>query len=134
MNNPWRLVVADADEKWDTFVEGSPNGTVYSSTKYLQASEVNYKLYYCYKQDELRAGIALIENDLKDSAVLDDFVIYNGIMYNKPTNNQNHAQQFSEQFKIQEFISNELIKLYKKVHMRLHTSLVDVRALLWVNY
>ena len=134
MNKEYRLEIADMDEKWDNFVQGSPNGTIYSSTKYLQASNIKYKLYYCYKKNELRAGVALIENETKDSTVLDDFVIYNGILYNKPTNNQNHAQQFSEQFKIQEFIATELIKIYKKVQMRLHTSIVDIRAFLWVNY
>lgn len=98
-----------------------------------KASSVKFKLFYCYKE-ELRAAVSVVEDAKGESLILDDLVIYNGIMYNKPTNKQNHAQQFSEQFKIQEFIANELTKLYKNIELNLHPSIVDIRAILWVNY
>ena len=134
METDYTLVETVADDKWDKFVEDSSNGTIFSNSIYLKASEIKYKLFYCYKKEELRAAVATIEDKGGDALILDDLVIYNGIMYNKPTNKQNHAQQFSEQFKIQEFIANELTKLYKNIEISLHPSIVDIRAILWVNY
>ena len=130
----YRLVEVLADEDWDLFVDESFNGTISSKSYYLKHSRVNYKLYYCYKKEELRAALAVIESNSKKDLVLDDFVIYNGIMYNKPTNKQNHAQKLSEQFKIQEFIANELTTMYNSIELSLHPSIVDIRAFLWVNY
>ena len=134
MNNEYTLIETLADEKWDRFVEDSLNGTIFSNSIYLKASSVKFKLFYCYKKEELRAAVSVVEDAKGESLILDDLVIYNGIMYNKPTNKQNHAQQFSEQFKIQEFIANELTKLYKNIELNLHPSIVDIRAILWVNY
>lgn len=134
METEYTFVKTLADEKWDKFVEDSSNGTIFSNSVYLKACGVNYKLFYCYKKEELRAAVSVIEDVKGESLILDDLVIYNGIMYNKPTNKQNHAQQFSEQFKIQEFIANELAKHYKNIELSLHPSIVDIRAILWVNY
>ncbi len=134
MQSDYHIIETNADEKWDEFVENSLNGTIFSNSIYLKASDVKYKLFYCYKKEELRAAISVIESDDGNSLLLDDLIIYNGIMYNKPTNKQNHAQQYSEQFKIQEFISNELMKRYQHIELSLHPSIVDIRAFLWVNY
>jgi len=128
------LKEAEIDGNWDKFIDDSINGTIFSKSYYLKASNINYKLFYCYKKEELRAAIAVIESEDKKDIVLNDLIIYNGIMYNKPTNKQNHAQQFSEQFKIQSFIAKELANLYNNIELSLHPSIVDIRAFLWVNY
>jgi hypothetical protein len=122
------------DENWDKFVNNSINGTIFSKSYYLNSLNVKYKLFYCYKKEELRASVAVVESEDKKDLILNDFIIYNGIMYNKPTNKQNHAQQFSEQFKIQAFIAEELASLYTNIELSLHPSIIDIRAFLWVNY
>ena len=134
MVNEYSLVETFADEKWDILIENSINGTIFSSSIYLKSAKVNYRLYYCYKKEELRAAVVLVEDEKKNSTILDDLVIYNGIIYNKPTNKQNYAQQHSEQFKIQEFIAHELIEIYENIEMSLHPSIIDIRPFLWVNY
>jgi hypothetical protein len=130
----YRLIEAECDENWDRFVDNSINGTIFSKSHYLKALNVNYKLYYCYKEKELRAAVSLIESENKKNTILNDFIVYNGIMYNKPTTDQNHSQKLSEQFRIQEFIATELAVNYENIELSLHPSVVDVRAFLWINY
>lgn len=125
-------VVANKD--WDDFIDASSNGTIFLKSYYLQAISAKYRLFFCYKKEELRAGVGVIESEDGKNIVLNDFVIYDGILYNQPTNKQNHAQQFSEQFKIQSFIAEELTKRYCNIELSLHPSIVDIRAFLWVNY
>jgi hypothetical protein len=130
----YTLIETKADAKWDEFIDTSLNGTIYSKSTYLKASKVKYKIFYCYNNKELRAAVVGIENKNSESLILDDLIIYNGIIYNKPTNKQNLSQMHSEQFKIQEFIAEELPKIYKNVEFRLNPSVIDIRAFQWVNY
>lgn len=134
MSKDYSLVETIADKKWDEFIRDSENATIFSNSIYLKNCGANYKLFFCYKKEELRAAVAVVESIDSKSIILDDLIIYNGIMYNKPTNKQNHAQQFSEQFKIQDFIANELTKMYDSIELSLHPSIVDIRAILWINY
>lgn len=130
----YRLIKTITDDKWNTFVAESPNGTIFSNSDYLKATGVEYDAYYCFKRNELRAGFIVVKDAALNNAVLDDFVIYNGIMYNKPTNKQNNSMQLSEQFKIQAFIAEEITKIYESINISLHSSIVDIRAFLWFNY
>lgn len=134
MSYKYNLIETKADEKWDKLVNQSLNGTAFSKSAYLKASGANYKLYFCYKQKELRGALVLIEDETGTKVILDGLVIYSGIIYNKPTNRQNRSQQLSEQFQMQEFIASKLHCLYDSVQVTLHPSIVDIRPFLWVNY
>ncbi len=134
MNDKYTLRETILDDKWDKFVDDSVNGTIFSKSYYLESSSSNYKVFYCYRKAELRAALAVVESDDKKDLILNDFIIYNGIMYNKPGNKQNHSQQYSEQLEIQSFIAKELSNLYKNIEISLHPSIIDIRSFLWVNY
>ena len=134
MNGKYTLIEAILDEKWDQFIDDSANGTIFSKSYYLESSSSNYKVFYCYRKAELRAALSVVESDDKKDLILNDFIIYNGIMYNKPGNKQNHSQQYSEQLEIQSFIAKELSNLYKNIEISLHPSIIDIRSFLWVNY
>ena len=128
----YKIIEAKLDDKWDELVNNSKNGNIYNYSYYLNSTNLNIKAFYFLKNEELRAGIVLIEKEGK--IVLDDLVVYNGIIYNNPTNKQNLAQIHSEQFQIQEFIANELIKMSNYIEFSLHSSIIDIRPILWVNY
>ena len=134
MSSPYRLEKTIADERWDRFVQTSPNGTIFSLSVYLNSTEQNYSVYYCYKRNEIRAGVALMENDDRTSAVLNDFVIYNGVMFARKTKKQNNYQVYSEHFKISTFLSDELSRRYQNISLSLDPSIVDIRPFLWHNY
>lgn len=49
---------------WDKFVEASPQGTLFSSTKWCLLFPVRFKILGCYKGNELQAGlIGFIDKD-----------------------------------------------------------------------
>ena len=134
MNKEFTLIEGFSGDKWDNFVENSINGSIFSHSSYLDAANINYKLFYCYKKQELRAAIVVIESTFGDDIIQNDFVIYSGVIFNKPTNNQNSSQQLSEQFKINSFFASNLASLYNKIQLSLHPSIIDVRPFLWFNY
>ncbi len=134
MPDKYRLERTLADNKWDQFVMDSENGSLFLYGKYLNALNTRTGLYYCYKNKELRAALAIIEDSTGENAILHDFVIYNGILMGKSTTGQNRAQRISEQFQIGEFIAKELPSLYKSIKISLHPTWIDARPFLWFNY
>lgn len=134
MSRPYRLERTESDSSWDEFVRSSPNGTVFSLSEYLKSIDQKHAVYYCCKKQEIRAAVAVMESDDGKSAVLHDFVIYNGLMYAPPAHKQNRAQVHSEQFKISECVAAELAEVYENVNISLHPSIVDIRPFLWHNY
>ncbi len=43
---------------WNSFVESSPQGTLFSTTTWLDSFDCNYRVLACYKGDEIVGGIA----------------------------------------------------------------------------
>jgi len=134
MSSQYRLERTTLNSSWDEFVESSPNGTVFSLSEYLKCIDQTHALYYCYKKQEKRAAVAVMEAEDGTSAVFHDYVIYNGVMYAPAANKQNQAQIHSEQFKISECVATELAGIYQNVTMSLHPSIRDIRPFLWYEY
>lgn len=134
MGKKYRLVaVNDKQNEWDCFIRDSGQGTIYSCSKYLDAVGSPYALYFVYKGHEVKAGIALqLSNDGK-LAILNDFVVYNGIIF-RANRLQKEVKAKIERFEITEFVVTELVHLYSSIAISLHPGFEDMRPFLWHNY
>lgn len=129
----YRLVEASLDDKWDRFIESSPNGTAFASRAYLESLGIPVHAYYCLKNQEPVAALILPVNDTGERVIEHEFLIYYGLIY-RHLPLQNRSQTNSEQFQIQEAVAHILIERYRSIHITLHPSIVDIRPFLWVNY
>jgi len=127
----YNLIRTSIDDKWDNFIKKSPSGTMYSSSLYLKVFNVD--AYYCYKQNELMAAVLCLTSKDGKSIVGNDLVIYDGLIY-RDLSHLNISQKNSEEFKIQEYVANEIFNIYEKVSFKMHPSIVDIRPFLWKNY
>jgi len=134
MSHEYRLKKVELGNDWDNYVINSENGTVFSYSDFLLSLKTKPTVYYCYKKQEIKAGVVLLETDQGASTCLHNFVIYNGILFTPPIKEQNRHQVNSEQFRITTFIAEQLPVLYNDVFMALHPTIVDIRPYLWVNY
>jgi hypothetical protein len=128
------LEKTELDEKWDDLVTKSVNGTVFCLSHYLKNIDANVAPYYYRRNQELRAAVLLIETQDRLDTCLHDFVIYNGVIFAPPQNKQNRSQIISEQFDISSFVAEELARIYKRVNMQLHPTILDIRPFIWFNY
>jgi len=119
---------------WDDFIKTSWNGTLFSYSDYLVNIPHTPGVYYCHKNQELRAAVVLLEDEDNKITLIHGLVVHSGIIFGAPTNNQNNAQQTSEKFRISEFIANELPKIYDKINLKTDPKYQDIRSFLWVNY
>ncbi len=131
--NKYRLVKTEIGSKWDKFVDDSPNGTYFSSSKYLKSLSLNLCPYYCYKKEHISAAIICILSSDSKSIVGNDLVIYDGIIF-EDMSHLNISQKRSEIFKIQTYVAEELILRYNQIKFSLHHTIKDIRPFLWVNY
>ena len=120
-------------KRWDEFVDRSPQGTIFFSSEYVQLVEGPYELLYVLKGEEWKAGLSLMLSDDRSRCVIDDLVIYNGILFNRDLT-QKPVKSRMERFEITEFIIEELDKRYLSVEIALASQFEDVRPFLWHNY
>jgi len=127
------LTKASDPEKWDLWVSGSNEGTIFSTSNYLAGVDGCPELYYVLKAEEVCAGVAVMK-DANGYGALHDHVIYNGVMFAKDRLNQNFSQKNSDQFEILSFVAEILPCEMEKVQMSFSPRMVDMRPFLWHNY
>jgi len=130
----YNLKRVNPDEHWDSFLYKSKNSILFSLSKYLKAVNGSPGCYFVYNSNELRAAIAVMEVDEGKSTILNDRIIYNGIIFGPELKDKNQSQKFSDRFRITQFIAEELTRIYDTVELSLDPSIVDIRPFQWVNY
>jgi hypothetical protein len=76
----------------------------------------------------------VVESPDGSSAILDDLVIYSGIIFGAPTCGQSRSQRISERHEISTFVVKALADRYQTIEFAFAPSIDDVRAFLWHNY
>ena len=134
MAKNYRLDRVDLGPAWDAFVGASEEGTVFSTSTYLANTGCRLGLYHCYNANELRAAVSVLESPDGENAIMDDLVIYGGLFFGPPMNDQSRSQRISERFDVATFITAALANRYQAISFALAPSVTDVRPFLWHNY
>ena len=134
MSKSYRLEKVTFNEKMDALVGASDDGSIFMTSDYLRYTGCRLGLYHCYRAQELRAVVVLVESADGVSAILDDLVIYGGLCFGRPTNGQGLAQRNSERHEISVFIAAELTDRYESIEFALAPSVVDIRPFQWYRY
>jgi len=130
----YHLKKVDNYSSWDELVDSSKEGTIFSKSVYLNALQIKPEMWFCYKNNSLKAGVIFIDNGIKDSYLLEEALIYNGIIFTSHPPEQNTAQIMSEKFRIISFIAQELTKIHPSFFMSFHPMFLDIRPFMWFNY
>ena len=119
--------------EYDRIVLSSPQGTIFSSTLFLKSIKVNYQLWNIKQGSETKAVICLIVSKDKKNIILNDHVIYGGLIFNTDVKRL-ETKRRSDEFKITEFAIENLIKKYKKIDLQFSPEYSDIRPFQWLNY
>jgi len=136
MGNLKKLSLVKTNEyaKWDSFVEQSSEGTIFSTTDYLSAVGRIFDLFFVCKGSTIVAGVCLIISDDRTRSELDSMVIYSGILFSPKDSHQNFTSRLSDEFEITSFLIPELLRFYERIEIALVPSFKDLRPFLWHNY
>ncbi len=120
---------------WDAFVAASPQGNIFSHSRYLKSLGVQYTCHFVKKSTngEALAGVAVIENGNAMNAAPFTFTPYLGILFGQATGQPNYKRVTNE-FVLTEFLIQRLIARYGNFNMALSHTFADLRPFLWHNY
>lgn len=130
----YRLERGTPDSVWDAFVDRSPQGTLFSQTPLLNVFGDAVAIWYCLKGNDIKAGIALLENEGGKSCYRSGLLVYGGIIFGSFDIKQGIAQVRSEQFRIVSFMVEALVERYASLAFTTGPSFEDLRPFLWHNY
>lgn len=126
-----KFIKTTLDDRWDRFVESSPQGSIFSTSAFLGAVGYNVDAYYVKKGTQtIAAFVCVVDND---NIIQAPHVVHSGIMF-WGWGDKNIAQINSAQFEVTEFIVAEITKLYNDICFNLHPAIIDIRPFLWHNY
>ena len=120
-------------DKWQKFAESSFQYTMFVSDLYLQTFGGKYKVFFVKKGIEIKAGFCILLSDDEKSIVLDELVIYTGILFQNDKF-QKKVKARSERFEITEMVIEYISNKYKNIEISLTPQLDDMRPFLWHNY
>lgn len=120
---------------WDEFINSSPQGSIFSDSRYLLALEHPHTCYFVRnRHGENLAGVVIVEDGFAMSKAPFPFTPYQGIMFSPAVHQLPSHKKITTEFKITDFIIVNLITKYNNFNMALSPSFDDIRAFQWHNY
>ena len=120
---------------WDALVSGSPQGHVFSRHAYLQSLAAPHTCYVvCTLQGQILAGVSVIEQGDRMARAPFAFTPHQGILFARCVADLAPQKRLTTEFRITEFLIEELIRKYNNFSMSLSPYFRDLRPFLWHNY
>ena len=121
--------------KWDCFVELSPQGNIFCNSTFLDSIGIKYELWFVEIHNNPCCGFITILNSNDEFIVAPfPFSMYQGVLFSHETSGKSVNKRTSEEIQIVEFMLSELEKRFKSISMCLHYKLEDLRGFSWFNY
>lgn len=123
-------------ENWDQFVAGSPQGTVFNTSRWAgiigDVFGVPRAIYGALRHDNLVGGISLFHKKRYGLKVMTRIPLtpYSGILFS-PSSDEKYQKLIVEQREIAELILKELENQFQFLQLSFHHSVQDLRALQW---
>ena len=121
------IEACQSDQEWDLFNSSSPQGSVFSSTAFLNSLEVPIDKLFFAQEGKKLASILLVHAGAKPI-----FSMYQGICLT-PIQGNLHSF-YNQQLKFLMALLECLVKEYPSLEFNLSHHFDDLRAFQWINY
>ncbi|MDD5092640.1 MAG: hypothetical protein PHQ23_17210 [Candidatus Wallbacteria bacterium] len=118
---------------WDSLVDNSPQGTVFIESDFLSSTSTRHEKYLIFKGQDLKAGICVCISENGEDCILDDLVVYNGLIFREDERKKDSRARL-ERFELTEFTIDFLTKRFRTIEISLSPHFEDIRPFLWHNY
>ena len=121
------------DQIWDRLVAMSPQGTVFSSSAFVNALGYPNRRLAVTSNCRTLAVCCAVENEAGTALIAPHFTPYQGILFIGEPSRLNR-KRILDQFRITEFLIGQLTQRYASIRMRLSWMVDDLRPFQWHNY
>jgi len=129
-----RSLKVDEYEKWDNFVDESPQGTVFHKSYWLKASGKRFKIYGCFKGGNLVAGFPIVSRlrfGIK-CGVHPYLTPYLGILFKE--NKTKYISRMSEEKNMSRVIAKKIKEDFGKINFSFSPLIVDLQPFIWEGF
>lgn len=125
-----KKITKERYSEWDSFVDNSKQGSLFSKTWYLDALQVVYEILIIEEKSTIKAGIVMVKNEINTYAnpMLDKYL---GILFLDEQGNQQKI--ISKQYKYMETLAKEL-KNFNSFDYYFHPSFINWIPLSWQGF
>jgi hypothetical protein len=128
------LTVCNEKKKWDNFVETSPQGNIFCTTKFLDALGEDYELVLIEENNQLKMGAVILKQNGKPIKAPYPFTMYQGILFDNSIYNMPSHRRVKIVLEITQYLLAHLKKYYNSMSFCLHYNVEDIRSFQWLNY
>lgn len=129
-----KLSFAKCDEKdWKFIINNSYQSNLFSRVIFLQNCGSKYHLWKVVQGNEIKAGVCINVDDVEKNSIENKFIIHNGVFFNID-NKRTLSKKREDQFQVTNFVIENLVSKYEKIHLSLDPKVSDIRPFQWFNY
>lgn len=133
----FNLTISGDDAEWDGLVAASPQGTIFSQSRYLRALGTPFKCYLVRGAGgEVLAGVPVLETPDAQGMLPAPFHYspYQGIAFAASLGRLSRHKRTTAEYRLTEFIIQSLLGVYRNFSLSLSPQFKDLRPFLWHNY
>jgi hypothetical protein len=123
-------------QKWDRFVDNSPQGTLFHKTFWLEASNSPFKLLGCFdKNGELIGGVPLPYKKIwgLTAIIRPPLTPYLGVLI-KAGNDQKYVSKISSEKKVIQSLAAGIVRSAHFAYINFHPTFLDLQPFLWNGF
>ena len=108
---------------WSKFINTTYQNNIYSDHRYLENLENNFENFVLYEKNLPLVGAIIFDDNLENIPTF-----YNTLFISSKIKSPHKLYQVCTEF------INQILNYKKKIHLRLHHSIHDIRSFQWYNY
>lgn len=121
-------------EKWDSFVETSPQGNIFCKTAFLDALLDKYELLTLLENGEITIGAILLRRENVELRAPYPLTMYQGIMCSRNYSNLPYHKRPKWLLERLSMLFEKMETRCKRISFSLYHTFDDLRAVQWFNY
>jgi hypothetical protein len=128
-----RALAADEFPRWDEFVRQSPQGTLFHTPLWLQATGIPFQLLGCFRGIEMRGGFALsLVGDRAAGMAHQGITPYLGVLY--PISQGKYVTEISNNKEIGIAFASYLKREFKQIDIGFPPEVIDLMPFRWQGF
>lgn len=128
----FELLSNNDTDKWDDFVEKSPQGSIFSTSAFLDALSTNYRIGVLVDKGKIKAGIVLARNELAAHAN-PLLAKYLGVLLEPTSNDTKYITKFSREcYLVEELVRH--LDPYWSFDYSFHPNFTNWLPFYWAGY
>lgn len=131
---PLELTLCTSKPDWDRLVAGSPQGSVFCRTGFLDSLGVEYDLWVVRENGHPQVGAIILRRGQDPVRAPYPFTMYQGLLFDQAFINQSVHSRIKGALDCVTFLLTEFDRRYNRISFCLHPYFEDLRGFSWFHY